>query len=85
MGYIPKIKWEDNATNTERLRAIYNFLNNLLFEMYGGRVPSNKEELQENINATKNELNVPLSIAFVKMAEQGEIDEVTASEHANMF
>ncbi len=81
MGYIPQIEWEDNATNTERLRAIYNFLNNLLFEMYGGRVPGNKEELQNNIDLAK----VPLSIAFVKMAENGEIDDITASEHMEMF
>jgi hypothetical protein len=81
MGYVPKIEWEDNATNTERLRAIYNFLNNLLFEMYGGRVPSNKEELQNNIDMA----NAPLSIAFVTLAEKGEIDEVTASENLKMF
>lgn len=81
MGYIPQISWKDNATNTERLRAIYNFLNNLLFEMYGGRVPGNKEELQNNIDLA----NIPLSIAFVTLAEQGEIDEITASEHIEMF
>lgn len=81
MGYIPQIKWEDNATNTERLRAIYNFLNNLLSEMYGGRVPNNKEELQRNIDS----LNLPLSVTFVTMAENDEIDEVTAKEHIEMF
>lgn len=81
MGYIPQIKWEDNATNTERLRAIYNFLNNLLFEMYGGKVPTNKEELQNNID----NLSLPLSVTFVTMAENGEIDEVTAKEHIEMF
>lgn len=81
MGYTPQIPWEDNATNKERMRAMYNFLNNLLFEMYGGRVPSNKEELQNNIDSAK----IPLSIAFVKMAEKGDIDEITASEHAEMF
>lgn len=81
MGYIPQIKWEDNATNTERLRAIYNFLNNLLFEMYGGKVPTNKEELQNNIDI----LSLPLSVTFVTMAENGEIDEVTAKEHIEMF
>lgn len=81
MRYIPQIKWEDNATTTERLRAIYNFLNNLLFEMYGGKVPTNKEELQNNINA----LNLPLSVTFVTLAENGDIDEVTANENINMF
>lgn len=81
MGYIPQIKWEDNATNTERLRAIYFFLNNLLSEMYGGRVPNNKKELQRNID----NLNLPLSVTFVTMAENGEIDEVTASENKEMF
>lgn len=81
MRYIPQIKWEDKATNTERLRAVYNFLNNLLFEMYGGRVPGDKEELQNNID----NLNLPLSISFVTLAEQGEIDEITANEHMEMF
>lgn len=81
MENIPKLPWDNKATNTERMRALYNFTNNLLGEMYGGRVPSNKKELQDNIDLAK----VPLSIAFVKMAEQGDIDEITASEHMEMF
>lgn len=63
-------KWNDNETNKERLRHVYNFIDCLMFEMQDGTI--------------KN-MNVSLSIAFVKMAEQGEIDEVTVSEHADMF
>lgn len=85
MGYYPKIEWDDNATTTEKLRAIYNLLNWLLFEMSQGRVKTNKEELIENIKNTKEELNLPISIAFVKLAESGNIDEATASENANLF
>lgn len=85
MGYYPKLDWDDNATTTEKLRAIYNLLNWLLYEMSQGRVKTNKEELVENIKNTKEELNLPISIAFVKLAENGEIDEATASENANLF
>lgn len=81
MSYYPKIEWNDDATIEEKVQAIYNILNNTSKEMFVGRVPENKEELQNNINL----VNVPLSIAFVKMAENGDIDEVTASEHIEMF
>ena len=85
MGYYPKLDWDDNATVTEKLRAIYNLLNWLLYEMSQGRVKINKEELIENIKNTKEELNLPISIAFVKLAENGDIDEITASEHTDLF
>lgn len=85
MSYYPKLEWDDNASNSEKLRAIYNLLNWLLYEMSQGRVKINKEELQNKITKTKEELNLPLSIAFVKMTENGDIDEVTASEHTDLF
>lgn len=65
-----KLIWNENDTNTERLRKVYNAENYLIFEMQDGKVEV---------------MNLPISIAFVKMAEKGEIDEVTASEHADMF
>lgn len=65
-----KLNWNENETNKERFRQVYNFVDWLMFEMQDGTVPK---------------MNVPLSIAFVKMAEKGDIDEVTASEHADMF
>ena len=67
MEYYPKVEWSDSATTTEKLRAIYNLLNWLLYEMSQGRVKTNKEELIENIKNTKEELNLPISIAFVKL------------------
>lgn len=85
MEYYPKVEWNDNATTAEKLRAIYNLLNWLLYEMSQGRVKTNKEELTENIKSAKEELNLPISIAFVKLVESGNIDEATASENANLF
>lgn len=81
MSYYPRIDWEDEATLEQKVKATYNILNNTSREMYVGRVVENKKELQNNIN----KLNTPLSIAFVKMVEKGEIDEITASENANLF
>lgn len=80
-NYYPRIDWEDEATLEEKVKATYNILNNTSREMYVGRVAENKKELQANIN----KLNTPLSIAFVKLAEKGDIDEVTASENASLF
>ena len=80
-NYYPRIDWEDEATLEQKVKATYNILNNTSREMYVGRVAENKKELQNNINS----LNTPLSIAFVKMAEKGDIDEVTASENAVLF
>lgn len=64
------LKWDEKSSNTERLRNVYNFLDWLMYEMQEGRVQTMK---------------TPMSIAFVKMAEKGEIDEVTASEHTDLF
>lgn len=65
-----KLDWTDNELNSERLRKVYNFVNWLMFEMQEGRVATMK---------------VPLAIAFAKMAEKGEIDEITANEHNDLF
>lgn len=85
MEFYQRVDWNDDATTDEKLHAVYNILNNLSREMSIGRVPQNKNELKNDIVRTRDELNVPLSIAFVKMAEAGEIDEVTAGEHVEMF
>ena len=81
MSYYQQLNYEDFANNEERFKALINITNWLSQNMSIGRVPQNKEELQGNIN----DLNTPLSIAFVKMAEKGDIDEITASENANLF
>lgn len=80
-NYYPRIDWEDEATLEQKVKAQYNIVNELSRNMYVGDVPQNKKELQKNID----NLNTPLSITFVKMAEKGDIDEVTASENANLF
>lgn len=85
MEYWQKLEWEDKTDVNTKLKAIYNVLNFVSKEMSIGRVPNNKEELEKNVNETEKRLTTPLSIAFVKMVENGEIDEVTASENANMF
>lgn len=41
---------------------------------------NNKERIER-----EKKLITPSSIVFVKMAEKGDIDEVTASEHADLF
>jgi hypothetical protein len=84
-GYYPLIEWDDKADLETKVKAQYNILNWLSREMSIGRVPSNKQELQNNINLTEKRITTPLSIAFVKMAEKGDIDEITASENVNLF
>ena len=64
------LEWKENELNSERLRKVYNFVNWLMYEMQEGRVQIMK---------------TPMSIAFVKLAEKGDIDEVTASEHTDLF
>lgn len=83
--YYIKLDWEEKTNLTTKIKILYDVVNWLSQQMSIGRVPNNKEELQEKIELTKKDLTVPLSIAFVKMVENGEIDEVTASENANMF
>ena len=81
MSYYPKLEWNDKASLVEKVKAIYNVLNWNSHEMSLGRVKTNKIELQNNIERAK----VPMSIAFVKMAEKGDIDEITASENIDLF
>lgn len=64
-----QLEWKEEL-NTERMRKAYNFINWLMFEMQDGKV-----EL----------MKLPTSIVFVKMAEKGDIDEVTAREHKELF
>lgn len=84
-NYYMKLKWEEKTALRDKVKALYNVLDFLSREMSIGRVPNNKEELENDIETTKQQLTTPLSIAFVKMVEKGEIDEITASENANMF
>lgn len=85
MSWYPRVDWEDEATLEQKLKAQYNIVNELSRNMYVGCVPQNKEELKQEIVSTEKRMTTPLSIAFVKMAEKGEIDEVTASENAGLF
>lgn len=84
-GYWQRLDAGDKATLEEKVNALYNVLNNVSREMSIGRVPRNRAELQKNIEDSEARVTIPLSIAFVKMAESGDIDEITASEHADMF
>lgn len=84
-GFYMKVEWKDNATTEEKIQAIANVLDFVSREMSIGRVPDNKIELQKNIDLAEQRVTTPLSIAFVKMAEKGEIDEITASENAELF
>lgn len=44
-----------------------------------------QQKKAEQLNARQNEVDVVNSIAFVTLAESGSIDEVTATEHTNLF
>lgn len=83
--YYHQLDWNDDADLETKVKALYNTHNWLTREMSIGRVPNNKKEIENNLNLTKQKLEIPLSIAFVKMVEKGEIDEVTASENASLF
>lgn len=85
MSNVPQISYETLSNNEEKFQAIINLLNFIVKEMCVGRVPGNKQELQNNISSVEQKVTIPLSIAFVKLAEKGEIDEVTASENASLF
>ena len=71
-------KGENTAQKIEILRKIINWL---WHEMEYGRVNNNNLILTNETS----KLKTPLSIAFVKMVENGDIDEVTASENLDMF
>ena len=75
------IKFENTENTASKLSKIKEVVNWLCHEMEDGRVPNNNKDLKKETS----EMKTPLSIAFVKMVEKGEIDEVTASENANMF
>ena len=66
---------------SEKINILKNVINWLCHEMEQGRVNNNNLNLKKETS----EMRTPLSIAFVKMVENGEIDEVTASENASMF
>lgn len=83
--FYPQVKWDDNASLEEKVHALYNIINTISREMYVGRVPQDRLDLDRNIKQTKQDLEVPISISFVTMAESGNIDEVTAAEHTEMF
>ena len=85
MGYYPYIEWNDEANLNTKVKALYNIVNWLSKEMGTGRVPSVKQELHNEIILSEEKMTSPLSIAFVKMVENGDIDEITASENANLF
>lgn len=85
MGYYPYIEWNDEANLNTKVKALYNIVNWLSKEMGTGRVPNNKVDLHNEIVSSEERTTSPLSITFVKMVENGEIDEITASENANLF
>ena len=71
----------NGESTTEKINILKDFVNWLCHEMEVGRVSNNNLVLKKETS----EMKTPLSIAFVKMVESGEIDEVTASKNASMF
>ena len=79
------LKFENGEGTNQKIDRIIDVVNWLCHEMQQGRVNNNKLVLQNDINLAEQRVTTPLSIAFVKMVEKGEIDEITASENANLF
>ena len=79
------IKFESNEGTQAKINIIKDVVNWLCHEMQQGRVNNNKLMLQNDINSAEQRVITPLSIAFVKMAEKGDIDEATASENISFF
>ena len=75
------IKFEENEGMISRTEKLKRAVNWLCHEMEKGRVENNTLVFQKE----NEEMKTPLSIAFVKMAEKGDIDEVTASENVELF
>ena len=75
------IEFKNGESTSQRMAKITDVVNWLCHEMQQGRVNNNKLVLENDID----NMATPLSIAFVKMAETGDIDEITASEHIDMF
>lgn len=71
----------NGESTSEKINILKDFINWLCHEMEDGRVNNNNIALKKETS----EMRTPLSIAFVRMVENGEIDEMTASENANMF
>lgn len=68
--------------------AIINAVNQVIEAVNVGVVWDNKvdaDRKNEAVNVRVDELDVTQSIAFVTLAETGQIDKVTAGEHADVF
>lgn len=75
------IEFKENEGTQVRINKIKDAVNWLCHEMQQGRVNNNNLSLKKDITS----VTVPLSIAFVTLAEKGDIGEITASEHTEMF
>ena len=75
------INFKNGESTNQKINKITDVVNWLCHEMQHGRVNNNNISLKKDIT----NVSTPLSIAFVTLAEQGEIDEATASEHTEMF
>lgn len=83
--FYQQVEWSDIGTIDQKVQALYNIVNWVSKQMSVGRVPENRQELLNKINLLDMDLRNPLSIAFIKMVQNGEIDEVTASEAIQLF
>ena len=72
------------GTTTDRLTALENVVNILTNEMYEKRVKQAQEDIQA-VSEKADNIDATHSITFVTLAEAGQIDEVTAGEHIEMF
>ena len=69
---------------SEKLQAVINILNIITQEMYEGRVKQTQNDIVK-VEEKIDTVNATQSITFVTLAEAGQIDDVTATEHADLF
>lgn len=78
---------KNEGTTEDRVKALINVVNILTNQMYEGRVKQIQIDVENGkvtIEQHRTELDAA-SITFVTLAEAGQIDDVTASEHPKMF
>ena len=78
--------WIDpnSGSVAEQNRAIINVLNIITNEMYEGRVKQAQKDIKA-VDEKADNIDATHSITFVTLAETGQIDKVTAGEHADVF
>ena len=81
MSNFNPIQYTEKTPVRTLVQACANLVNWLCMEMSQGRVLQEEQERKEAIQ----NLRLPMSVAFVALAEQGALGDTTAMEHAALF